>query len=369
MNIPLLDLRAQYENIREEIDAAVMGVVHSGRFILGPEGEALEREIAAFCGAEHAVGVANGTDALLLTLRALGVGPGDEVITTPFTFFASAETIAALGAVPVFADIDPLTLNMDITELERLITPRTKAIVAVHIFGQMLDMERLLACADAHGLAVIEDAAQAIGAARSGRRAGSWGRAGAFSFFPTKNLGAYGDGGMVVTNDGALAAELRVLRFHGCRTKYYHEEIGYNSRLDEIQAAVLRVKLRFLPRWNEARRRVAGIYDAALADLAAAGRLTLPGREAGGEPVYHLYVLRTPERERLAAGLRERGVASAVYYPVPLHLQKAFASLGYRAGDLPRAEQACAEALAIPCYPELTPDLLERVIAAVRDYV
>ncbi|MDR1069549.1 MAG: DegT/DnrJ/EryC1/StrS family aminotransferase [Gracilibacteraceae bacterium] len=364
--IPLLDLQAQYENIKTEIDAAVLGVLRSGRFILGPEGEALEREIAAFCGVSHAVGVASGTDALLLTLRALGVGAGDEVVTTPFTFFATAETIAALGATPVFADIDPATLNMDLTGLERYFTPRTKAIVAVHIFGLMPDMERLEAIAAAHGIPVVEDAAQAVGAARNGKRAGAWGRAGAFSFFPTKNLGAYGDGGMVATSDADLADRLRVLRFHGCRVKYYHEEIGCNSRLDEIQAAVLRVKLRYLPAWNEARRRVADFYAAAFADLAAAGRLILPGSEPGSEPVYHLYVLRTAERERLAVGLRARGVASAVYYPVPLHLQKAFAALGHRDGDLPRAERACREALAIPCYPELTPAQLEYIAAAAR---
>ncbi|MDR0433998.1 MAG: DegT/DnrJ/EryC1/StrS family aminotransferase [Gracilibacteraceae bacterium] len=366
MNIPLLDLKAQYESIKTEIDEAVLGVIRSGRFIFGPEGEALEREIAAFCGAANAVGLASGTDALLLTLRALGVGAGDEVITTPFTFFATAETIAALGATPVFADIDPATLNMDLAELERRCTPRTKAIVAVHIFGQMPDMEQLGAIAAARGIPVLEDAAQAIGATWAGKRAGAWGRAGAFSFFPTKNLGAYGDGGMVVTDDADLAAELRVLRFHGGRVKYYHDKIGYNSRLDEIQAAVLRVKLRRLPEWNEARRRAAAFYSEAFADLAAAGKLTLPGVNPGGEPVYHLYTLRTPERDRLAAGLRARGVASAVYYPLPLHRQKAFAHLGYRDGDLPRAEQACRETLAIPCYPELTPALLDYIAAAAR---
>jgi dTDP-4-amino-4,6-dideoxygalactose transaminase len=365
-DIPLVDLRAQLEPIRAEIEAAVMGVIRSGRFILGPEGEALERELAAFCGVSHAVGVASGTDALLLTLRALGIGAGDEVVTTPFTFFASAEAVAALGAKPAFADIDPATLNVDLTALERSLTSKTKAIVSVHIFGQMLNMERLTDIAAARDIPVIEDAAQAIGASWGGRRAGAWGRAAAFSFFPTKNLGAYGDGGMIVTDDAGLAAELRALRFHGCRVKYYHDSVGYNSRLDEIQAAVLRVKLRCLQDWNAARRRVAEVYDAAFADLAAAGRLALPKREPGGEPVYHLYTLRTAKRERLAAALRGRGVASAVYYPVPLHLQKAFAALGYRSGDLPQAERACREALAIPCYPELSPEQLERITAAVR---
>jgi dTDP-4-amino-4,6-dideoxygalactose transaminase len=254
MRIPLLDLQAQYLTIKEEINRAIQKVLDSSVYILGPEVKELEKEIAAFCGTEHAVAVANGTEALVLTLKALGIGPGDEVITTPFTFFATAETIAQVGATPVFVDIDPVTLNMDLTQLAGKITAKTKAIMPVHIFGQMVDVEKIMEIAEQHDLKVIEDAAQAIGAEYRGKKAGSIGHAGTFSFFPTKNLGAYGDAGMIVTNDQDLASHLRMLRFHGCQTKYYHDEIGYNSRLDELQAAIIRVKLRYLNVWNEARR-------------------------------------------------------------------------------------------------------------------
>jgi dTDP-4-amino-4,6-dideoxygalactose transaminase len=362
MRIPLLDLKAQYLTIKDEIDQAILNVLDSSVFILGPEMKTLEKEIAAFCGTREAVAVANGTDALVLTLKALGIGPGDEVITTPFTFFASAETIAQVGAKPVFVDIDPLTLNMDLTLLEEKITSRTKAIIAVHIFGQMLDVERVMEIAARHDLKVIEDAAQAIGAEYQGKKAGSIGHASAFSFFPTKNLGAYGDAGMIVTNDDDLAVQLRMLRFHGCKIKYFHDEIGYNSRMDEIQAAILRVKLRYLDVWNEGRREKAKVYDQLLADLS----LQLPGRDPWALSTYHLYVLRTEERtalmERLAAG----GVASAIYYPVPLHLQKAFRSLGYKVGDFPVAEKACEQALAIPCYPELSFEQQQQIVAIIK---
>jgi len=362
MRIPLLDLKAQYLTIKDEIDQAILNVLDSSVFILGPEMKTLEKEIAAFCGTREAVAVANGTDALVLTLKALGIGPGDEVITTPFTFFASAETIAQVGAKPVFVDIDPLTLNMDLTLLEEKITSRTKAIIAVHIFGQMLDVERVMEIAARHDLKVIEDAAQAIGAEYQGKKAGSIGHASAFSFFPTKNLGAYGDAGMIVTNDDDLAVQLRMLRFHGCKIKYFHDEIGYNSRMDEIQAAILRVKLRYLDVWNEGRREKAKVYDQLLADLS----LQLPGRDPRALSIYHLYVLRTEERtalmERLAAG----GVASAIYYPVPLHLQKAFRSLGYKVGDFPVAEKACEQALAIPCYPELSFEQQQQIVAIIK---
>ncbi len=350
MGIPLLDLKAQYLTIKDEIDRAVLDVLDSAKYIFGPQMKALEQEIAQFCGTVEAVAVANGTDALMLTLKAMGIGPGDEVITSPFTFFASAETVAQVGATPVFADIDPVTLNMDVEQLEQKITPRTKAIIPVHIFGQMVDVERVLEIAARHDLKVIEDAAQAIGAEYRGKKAGSLGDAGTFSFFPTKNLGAYGDAGMVVTNDKHLAAELRMLRFHGCQTKYYHEQIGYNSRLDEMQAAILRVKLRHLDDWNQARRDRAEVYDTLLADVP----VTVPGRDPNALPVYHLYVLRTPERQALMERLAAAGVAGAIYYPVPLHLQRAFRYLGYQRGDFPVAEEACAQALAIPCYPELT---------------
>ncbi|MFZ3103065.1 MAG: DegT/DnrJ/EryC1/StrS family aminotransferase [Desulfitobacteriaceae bacterium] len=350
MQIPLLDLKTQYLTIKTEIDQAVLGVLDSGSFIMGPEMKALEKEIAAFCGTKAAVAVGNGTDALILTLKALGIGPGDEVITTPFTFFASAETVALVGASPVFVEIDPITLNIDLNKLEAKITPRTKAIIPVHIFGQMVNVEQVMEIAARYDLKVIEDAAQAIGAEYKGKKAGSIGHAGTFSFFPTKNLGAYGDAGMVVTNDEHLAAELRMLRFHGCQVKYYHEKIGYNSRLDEMQAAMLRVKLRYLDQWNEARREKADLYDQLLQELP----LTLPGRDSLAKPVYHLYVLRSAKREAVIKQLKAAGVATGIYYPVPLHLQRAFKDLGYQAGDFPVAEQACQEAFAIPCYPELT---------------
>ncbi|MDP4128190.1 MAG: DegT/DnrJ/EryC1/StrS family aminotransferase [Bacillota bacterium] len=362
MSIPLLDLKAQYLTIKEEIDQAILNVLDSSKFILGPEMKALEEEIAAYCGTKDAVAVGNGTDALVLTLKAFGIGPGDEVITTPFTFFASAETIAHVGATPVFVDIDPVTLNMDLTQLEDKITSKTKAIIPVHIFGQMVDVERVMEIAARHDLKVIEDAAQAIGSEYRGKRAGSIGHAGTFSFFPTKNLGAYGDAGMIVTNDEHLASQLRMLRFHGCKTKYYHDEIGYNTRLDEIQAAILRVKLRYLDQWNQGRRDKAKVYDELLADT----ELKLPGRDPLATPIYHLYVLRTEERKALMERLTAGGVANAIYYPVPLHLQKAFRALGYKVGDFPVAEKACEQALAIPCYPELSLEQQREIAILVK---
>ena len=354
MSIPLLDLKTQYLNIKEEIDQAVLGVLASGKYIFGPEMQTLEKEIASYCGTKQAVGVANGTDALVLVLKALGIGPGDEVITSPFTFFASAESIAQVGATPVFVDINPQTLNLEVTKLEEKITPRTKAIIAVHIFGQMADMDPILALAEKYNLKVIEDAAQAIGAEYKGRKSCSVGDAGTLSFFPTKNLGGYGDGGMIVTHNDLLAEEVRKLRFHGCSTKYYHDEIGYNSRLDELQAAILRVKFRYIDAWNKARAEKAAYYNELLAPLAEVGKAILPYTAPEHKHVFHLYVLRTKMREKLMAELSSQGVASAIYYPVPLHLQKALSYLGYKAGDFPVAEEVCSQALAIPCYPELS---------------
>lgn len=362
MSIPLLDLKAQYLTIKDDIDQAIQRVLDSSKFVLGPEMRAFEEEMAAYCGVKEAVAVGNGTDALLLALRGFGVGPGDEVITTPFTFFASAETVAALGAIPVFVDVDPVTLNMDLDQLESKITPRTKAIVPVHIFGQMVDVERVMEIAARHDLKVLEDSAQAIGANYRGRKAASIGHAGTFSFFPTKNLGAYGDAGMIVTDDEALAAHLRMLRFHGCKTKYYHDEIGYNSRMDEMQAAILRVKFKHIDEWNAARREKAQIYNELLAGLP----LTLPGIDPEGTPVFHLYVLRTDKREELMAALKEQGIGTAIYYPVPLHLQRVFRDLGYTEGDLPVAEQACSQAMALPCFPELTLEQQKEVVAVIK---
>ena len=365
MTIPLLDLKAQYLSIKEEIDNAVMGVLDSCRFILGPEVKALEDDIAAYCGTKHAIAVANGTDALVLALQASKIGPGDEVITTPFTFFASAETIANVGATPVFADIDPLTLNIDVHKIEKKITARTKAIVPVHIFGQMVDMDKIIELAGKYKLKIIEDAAQAIGAEYKGRKAGSIGDAGTFSFFPTKNLGCYGDGGMVITNDDTIADKIRMLRFHGCKSKYYHDEIGHNSRLDEIQASILRVKFNYLDKWNQSRREKAENYDRLLAPLAQQGKITLPAKDPNGVPVYHLYVLRSDEREKIAIALGEKGIACGIYYPLPLHLQNAFAYLGYKEEDLPIAEESCTQALAIPCYPELTLEQQEEIARVI----
>jgi len=365
VQIPLLDLKAQYLSIKEEINNAVLDVLDSCRFILGPEMKALEDEIAAYCGTRNAIAVANGTDALVLSLQACKIGPGDEVITSPFTFFASAETIANVGATPVFVDIDPVTLNIDVDLIEKNITPRTKAIIPVHIFGQMAEMDKIMALAEKHGLRVIEDAAQAIGAEYLGKKAGAFGDAGTFSFFPTKNLGGYGDGGMVVTNNDQIAEKIRMLRFHGCKNKYYHEEVGYNSRLDEIQAAILRVKFKYLDQWNQARRRKAEAYDKLLAPLAEQGKLVLPGKDPKARPVYHLYVLRSDDREKIAISLDQNQIASAVYYPLPLHLQNAFAYLGYQAGDLPVAEEACTQALAIPCYPELTEEQQAKIVEVI----
>lgn len=363
MGIPLLDLKAQYLTIKDEIDQAIFNVLDSARYILGPEVKAFEKEIAQYCGTKEAVAVANGTDALMLTLRAFGIGPGDEVITTPFTFFASAETVSQVGATPVFVDVDPVTLNMDINQLEAKITPRTKAIIPVHIFGQMVDVEKVMEIAQRHDLKVIEDSAQAMGAEYRGRRAGSVGHAGTFSFFPTKNLGGYGDGGMIVTNDEGIAAELRRLRFHGCQTKYYHDEIGYNSRLDEMQAAILRVKLRYLDQWNAGRRAKAEVYDGLLSHLP----VTVPGRDKSAVPIYHLYVLRTDKRQAIMDKLKEAGIASAIYYPVPLHLQKAYEGLGYKEGNFPVAEKACSQAVAIPCYPELTTEEQKQIVQVIAE--
>lgn len=365
MNIPLLDLKAQYATIKEEIDNAVMDVLSSAKYILGPQMKAFEEEIADYCGVKHAVAVGNGTDALVLALKANRIGPGDEVITSPFTFFASAEAIANVGATPVFAEIDPVTLNIDVNRLEERITTRTKAIIPVHIFGQMAQMDKIMSLSLLYGLSIIEDGAQAIGAEYKGKKAGSIGHTGTFSFFPTKNLGGYGDGGMVVTNSGNIAEKLRMLRFHGCKTKYYHDEIGYNSRLDELQAAILRVKLKYLDQWNEQRREKARKYEVLLDGLVKEGKLTLPGRDTDAYQVYHLFVLRTDQREKLMKSLDESGVSNAIYYPVPLHMQKAFKYLGYKQGDLPVAEKACSQALAIPCYPELTDEQQEKIAEAV----
>ncbi|MFO7260976.1 MAG: DegT/DnrJ/EryC1/StrS family aminotransferase [bacterium] len=369
MTVPLLDLRAQYESIRGEIDAAIAAVIESQRFILGPVVERFEAEVAEYLGVPHAVACASGTDALLLVLKALDLEPGDEVIVPAFTFFASAGAIWNAGLRPVFADIDPATFNVDPASVRAAITDRTRAIVVVHLFGQMADMPALEAIAREYGLALIEDAAQAFGARqRQGevwRMAGTVGTAGCFSFFPSKNLGAFGDGGMVVTRDAALAERVRMLRTHGGREMYHHEFVGTNSRLDALQAAVLSAKLPHLRRWSEGRRANAAAYDADFADVA---EVITPTVLEVNEPIFNQYTLRVQDRDGLKAHLDAQGIGNAIYYPVALHLQPCFATLGYRPGDLVESERATREVLSLPVFAELTAEQRSRVVEAVRGY-
>ena len=417
MPIPILDLKRQYAAIKPDIDAAIQRVVESGWFILGPEVEALEKEVAAYCGAKHAIGVASGTDALLLSLRALDIGPGDGVILPSFTFFATAGVVHNVGATPIFCDIDPRTFNLDSSDVRRILTPdhaprtthygprtpdsglRTspKAIIPVHLYGQMADMSAIMALAEEFGLYVIEDAAQSIGATYSGprttdhgprtgcpglrtmdhgpwtmdhglaRKAGAIGHLGCFSFFPTKNLGAYGDGGMIITDDDALADKLRKLRVHGSKPKYYHQLVGFNSRLDALQAAILRAKLPHLEAWSEARRRLADRYDTLLADIPG---ITLPYRVKGCSHIFHQYTIRVADgkRDALREHLKAQGIGTEIYYPLPLHLQQCFAHLGHTQGDLPESESASQEALSLPMFPELTDAEQVVVVGAVKGF-
>ncbi len=412
MTIPILDLKRQYAAIKPDIDAAIQRVVESGWFILGPEVEALEKEVAAYCGVKHAIGVASGTDALLLSLRALDIGPGDGVILPSFTFFATAGVVHNVGATPIFCDIDPHTFNLDPDSVRAIMegrracgswhvasrTPqggpptshspqatcssphatshRPRAVIPVHLYGQMADMGAIMALADEFGLYVIEDAAQSIGAEYSGhvacskwhvdegsppptshtphaKKAGTIGHLGCFSFFPTKNLGAYGDGGMIITSDDALAEKLRKLRVHGSKPKYYHQLVGFNSRLDALQAAVLRAKLPHLEAWSEARRQLADRYDTLLADIPG---ITLPYRVKGCSHIFHQYTIRVADgrRDTLRDHLKAQGIGTEIYYPLPLHLQQCFAHLGYTQGNLPESESASQEALSLPMFPELT---------------
>jgi len=364
--IPILDLTVQYGALKAEIDAAVTGVFAGGHFINGPNVAALEEEIAAYVGTRFAVALNSGTDALHLALRALDVGPGDEVVTTPFSFVATTEAIGIVGATPVFADVDPSTYNLDPAKLSASIGPRTKAILPVHLYGAPSAMDEIEAVARRHGVAIVEDCAQAIGADFGGRRVGSFGAAGCFSFFPSKNLGAYGDGGMLTTDDEALARRVRALRAHGGRVKYHHEELGINSRLDEVQAAILRVKLPHLERWTAARRSVARAYGAALADL---GAVQTPAHDPGGRHVYHQYTIALDERDRVQASLRAAGVQTMIYYPVPLHLQEVHRALGYAHGDFPNAERAAARVLSLPVYPELPAADVRRVARELHEVV
>lgn len=363
-SIPLIDLQASYASISEELLRAAEEVLSSGHYINGPQVQAFEEELAQYLNVPYAVGVANGTDALMLTLDALGVGPGDEVITSPFTFFASAEVISRVGATPVFVDVNPDTYLIDTKCIERAITPRTKAIIPVHIFGQMADMDAVNDIAMRHGLHVVEDACQALGADYNGKQAGSLGTAGCFSFFPTKNLGGFGDGGIVVTHDAELARTIRMLRVHGSNPKYYHARVGYNSRLDELQASLLRVKLRRLNEWTDVRRQKVKQYEEGLSQLP----ITLPTELDYGKHAYHLYIIETDQREQLMAHLKEQGIDSGVYYPVPLHLQEVYRPLEYSEGDLPHAEQASVRCMALPLFPELTQQDQQYIIDAVTQF-
>jgi dTDP-4-amino-4,6-dideoxygalactose transaminase len=363
--IPVLDLSDEIDSLWDELNSAIQAVLRSGQFIMGEPVRQLENEIAAYLGVKHAIAVNSGTDALLIALRALGIGPGDEVITTSFSFFATVEGVSLLGAEPVFADIDPLSFNIDPAAIEACITPRTRALLPVHLFGQPADMETILSLAQKHDLALLEDVAQAFGGEYKGRKLGSLGTMGAFSFFPSKNLGAYGDGGLITTNDDALAEQARMLRAHGSRKKYHNEILGYNSRLDTLQAAILRVKLPHVPDWNRARQQIAAGYNALLADIP--GLLT-PEDKSEGEHVYHQYTLRILDgrRDAAQAALAEAGISSMIYYPVPIHQLPVYADLGVQ---IAQAELACAEVLSLPIWPTLSEAQQQRVAAALRDFL
>jgi len=360
--IQYLDLQAQYQSIKKEIDAAVIGVLESGQFVLGKEVEAFEAEFATYCQARHAVGVNTGTSALHLSLLAAGIGPGDEVITTPLTFVATVAAILYTGAKPVFADIDPRTLNIDPQKVAAQVTSRTKAILPVHLHGKPVDVDALAKIADDKGLILIEDAAQAHGAEVRGRRAGSLGQMACFSFYPGKNLGAYGEGGAVTTNDPELARKIRILRDWGAEKKYHHDLKGFNFRMETIQGAILRVKLRHLEEWTEARRKLARIYDEKLKGLS----LEIPGTPAGVRHVFHVYPILVPQRDRLQTFLLEKGVHTNIHYPIPVHLQKAYQDLGYKKGDFPHAESACERSLSLPLYPELPETQVEETAEWVK---
>ncbi len=370
LDVPLLDLKAQYATIRDEVRAAVDAVLESQYFILGPNVTQCEQLLAPYCGCEHAVGVSSGSDALLIALMAEGIGPGDEVITTPYTFFATVGAIARVCAKPVFVDIRPDTYNIDPAQVAARVTPRTKAILPVHLYGQCADMDAIQAVADRHKLVVIEDAAQAIGAEYKGRRAGSMSEYGCFSFFPSKNLGAAGDGGLVTTRDAQRAEKLRVLRMHGSKPKYYHSLIGGNFRLDALQAAILNVKFRHLEQWTEGRRANADRYRRLFADAGLVdGRVQLPVELAHNRHIYNQFVIRVPRRDELQAYLKEHGVNTEVYYPVPLHLQRCFAYVGHKAGDFPESEAAAQQTLALPIYPELSDQQAQHVVATIARFL
>lgn len=368
-NVPLLDLRPQYSALRDEILATVTRVCDSQRYIGGPEVEGLETELAAQLGVRHAIAVSSGTDALLVALMALNIGPGDEVVTTTYSFFATAGAIVRLGARPVLVDIDPVTFNLDPAAVKQAVTAKTKAILPVHLYGLSADMDPILDEASRSGIPVIEDAAQAIGSTYKGRPVGGLGTFGCFSFFPSKNLGAFGDAGLVTTNDAALAQRVKVLRDHGMQPKYYHQLVGGNFRCDALQAAILRVKAPHLPAWTEARRMNASRYVRLFRDAGLEGTVTLPVEPAGQRHIFNQFVIRIAGRDGLKKHLDARGIGNEIYYPVPFHLQACFASLGYGPGAFPHAERAANETLALPIFGELTPDQQAAVVSAIAEYV
>ncbi len=365
MKIPLSDLKSQYQSIKNEINQKVLDVLENSEFILGENVKKFEEEFANFCGVKYGVGVGNGTDALYLALRACGIKEGDEVITAPNTFIATVEAITLNGAKPVFVDIDPNTQNINVAKIEEVITPRTKAIIPVHLFGQPVEMDSILKIAKDHNLFVIEDVAQAHGAKYNVKTTGSIGNAGCFSFFPAKNLGAYGDAGMVVTDNEDLAKKLSMLRNHGRLEKYTHEFEGKNSRLDEIQAAILRVKLKYLDKWNEGRRQNALVYDNILKDVKG---VKIPENIKGVVPVYYFYVIRAEKRDDLQKALKDKGISTGIHYPVPLHLQPAYRYLGYKEGDFPQTEKAAKEILSLPICPEITKEQIEYIAREIKNF-
>ncbi len=378
ISIPLLDLKAQYSSIKEEIRIAIERVLESQQFILGPEVEALENSLAGYCQCKYAFGVSSGTDALLLSLMAIGIQPRDEVITSPYSFFSSSGSIARLGAKPVFVDIEPATLNLQAEQVASRVTPRTKAILPVHLAGQVADMDPIMQVARHHGLYVIEDACQAIGAEYKNHRAGSIGQLGCFSFFPSKNLGGYGDSGLVTCNAAALADKISLLRNHGQRPKYHNLLLGGNFRMDALQAAILLVKFNHLEQWTEARRTHAAYYHRSFNERGISipldkidhrNGIVLPKEMAACRHIYHLYIIHTKYRDDLAYVLKQHGIGSGVYYPMPLHLQACFSNLGYEKGDFPESEKAARETLALPVYPEMTADMQDKVADIISEFI
>ena len=370
MRVPLLDLKPQYEQIKKEVEEAVKEVLHSGYYILGPNVKALEEEMAAYCGTKYAVGVASGTDALRLSLISLGIGEGDEVITAPFTFVATTEAIVQVGAKPVFVDIEEETFNIEPAKIEEVITEKTRAIIPVHLYGQSVNIEPIMRIAKKYNLKVIEDAAQAIGAEYNLKKVGSIGNMGCLSFFPTKNLGGCGDGGMVLTNDERIAGKIKSLRTHGTKSDYIYSVFGYNSRLDELQAAILRVKLKYLDKWIEIRRQKASLYNELFSSSPSglSKEVKIPQEAPYARHSYCVYTICTPEREKLKEYLEAKGIGTKVYYPLPLHLQRVHKDLGYREGDFPLAEKASREVLSLPIYPELERDKIELVVKEISNF-